>query len=444
MQSYSILMPASIPFPEHWLIEALVPLGYDLTACDWPCPAVLVKSADLILLTEEPRSDLPALPVQKLEPELMAQILACNEACLPRLVQLIERCLRDEDYRKIEASEQRYRLVAEQTGQMVYDWDMVSGQIHWAGSIERITGFDPVSYQEVDIDRWEALIFVDDRPATMKTLEQAAQSDEPFSMEYRHQRRDGSFVWVEDNGTFLKDQHGNPIRMLGSMKDISERRRASEALELAVQEREILLQEIHHRVKNNFQVIISLLNLQLRKLKDLDAVSHLLEARNRIRSLALVHEKLYQQDNVAEIDLPDYLRLLAKELYTARVPDSPSVQLELELDSLHVEVEQAIPCGLLVNELLTNAFKYAFTPDWQDPAKVSLLLKTEGENILLVVSDNGQGIPSDIHPDASQTLGLQLVRQLVRQLDGHYLLRGEQGTRWEIRFRRADRWKIHR
>lgn len=436
MRQYFILMPASDSLPGDWLATALAPLGYDLTLCDWPCPEALTTSSDLLILAEliPVEIDLPLMPVLPLAPFLVEQIMARDLGCLPRLVQLIERRLRAEAHHFIEASEQRYRLVAEQTGQMVYDWDMQSGRIHWAGAIEQITGFHAVSYQDVDIERWEALIHPDDRPETMATLDKAVQAEGRFSMEYRHQRRDGSYVWVEDNGIFLLNEQGAAYRMLGSMKDVSERRRASLALEQALHEREILLQEIHHRVKNNFQVIISLLNLQLRKLKDLNAVSHLFEARNRIRSLALVHEKLYQQDNVAEIDLPDYLTLLAKELHSAGVLQAPGVRLELDLDPVHVEVEQAIPCGLLVNELLTNAFKYAFAPDWEGQGRVSLTVRAHAGTILLKIADNGQGIPADIDPESSQTLGLQLVRQLVRQLGGSCELSREQGTRWEIKF----------
>lgn len=338
---------------------------------------------------------------------------------------------REQSQDLIQASEQRFRIMAEQTGQMVYDWDVATGRIHWAGAIEQITGFDPEAYQDVDIHRWEAMIHAEDRPAAMKTLERAAASDGRYMVEYRHQRSDGSFVYVEDSGVFLKDERGVPYRMLGSMKDISERMRASQALQAALHEREILLQEIHHRVKNNFQVIISLLNLQIRKLPERSAAGQLIEARNRIRSLALVHEKLYQLPSMASIDLADYLTLLARELLAARGQDAVKVALLLELDPVSVQVEQAIPCGLLVNELLTNAFKYAFEPERQSPAQVTLGVHDSGERIQLIVADNGVGLPAAAD---QRSLGLQLVRQLVRQLHGQLEHEDGPGTRWLIDF----------
>lgn len=341
----------------------------------------------------------------------------------------------------IHLSEQRYRIVAEQTGQMVYDWNVTTGQIHWAGAIERITGYDGAYYQQVDIQLWEAMIHPDDRPLVMQALQQAEASDGHFSIEYRHQHKDGSYVYVEDNGVFLMDDQGSPYRMLGSMKDVSERRKSSYAIQSALQEREILLQEIHHRVKNNFQVIISLLNLQIRKHQESSAVQLLSEARNRIRSLALVHEKLYQLEQIAEIDLADYLTLLGKELHASHHPDSARIQLELQLVTIPIQVEQAIHCGLLVNELLMNAYKYAFPDGWPAQARIRLSaqLGLAGQ-IILGVSDNGIGIPEPLRPAldtlkpaaGSQTLGLQLVSQLTRQLQGKLQLNVEEGSHWQL------------
>lgn len=334
----------------------------------------------------------------------------------------------------IEQSEQRYRIVAEQTGHMVYDWDVHSGKIHWAGAIEQITGSDPLSYQHVDIARWEKLIHEADRQAAMQALDTAAAGEGRYVIEYRLERSDGSFVWVEDNGIFLKNSAGEPERMLGSMKDISERRSTSAQIEKALYERGILLQEIHHRVKNNFQVILSLLNLQLRKLQNPVASTHLIEARNRIRSMALVHDKLYEFSDVSAIDGADYLTQLTQELYTSFLPEIGGVQLIRRLHPVMLPVEQAIPCGLLVNELLTNAFKYAFPEAIPAEAWIEVSLQAEGQQICLTVADNGRGLPAEICPETASSLGLQLLRGLIRQLNARFCLDRTGGTRWELRF----------
>lgn len=338
----------------------------------------------------------------------------------------------------LQDSEERYRIIAEQTGQMLYDWDVPSGKIYWAGSIEQITGFSEADYQRVNIERWETLLHPEDRNMAMAALDQAAASAEgSYSLEYRLQRSDQSYVYVEDNGIFLKNTAGEAYRMLGTMKDVSERRAASEQLHKALEERGILLQEIHHRVKNNFQIMISLLNLQVRKLKDSPAHLPLIEARDRIRSMALVHDQLYRLDDMSRINMRDYLKDLAKDLqrFSTHVP----VQLKLALEPVQLDMQQAIPCGLLVNELLTNAFKYAFpatvTQSSQD-AWVKVGLRQAGDRIVLQVADSGVGLPAEIDPEQQSTLGLQLVRGLMQQLKAGYTLSRVAGTDWQISFDR--------
>jgi len=333
----------------------------------------------------------------------------------------------------LQISEQRYRIVAEQTGQVLYDWDVTSGQISWVGSIEAMTGFSYEAYQAVDIQRWESMIHPEDRTYAMEALQEAEASDGRYSIEYRLQRQDLSYFYVEDNGVFLKNQAGIAYRMLGTMKDVSERRQANARLHSALQEREILLQEIHHRVKNNFQIMSSLLNLQARKLSEPEAQKQLLEARDRIRSMALVHDRLYRLANMADIDMADYLSALVKELH--RFSFASQVELRLALEPVRLDVEQAIPCGLLVNELLTNAFKYAF-PSENNPlaAWIQVGLSQREHEICLMVHDSGIGLPESVDLEAHQTLGLQLIKSLAQQLQARFVLERSQGTRWEIVF----------
>jgi two-component system, sensor histidine kinase PdtaS len=330
---------------------------------------------------------------------------------------------------KIQDSEKRYRIVAEQTGQMIYDWDVSTGEIEWVGAIESITGFDPVGYQDVNIEVWESMIHEDERAETLAVLDQAARADGHFSMEYRIRRKDDSYIWVEDTGLFLKDETGMVIRMLGSMKNISRRRRGDALLQSAFNEREILLQEIHHRVKNNFQIMISLLNMQIRRAQFTEVEYSLKDVRRRLRSMLLVHEELYDQGSSAIVNFSDYLNVLSHELYSQHL-GAIQVQLELALQPLVLRMEQAVPCGLIANELLTNAFKYAFA-QMNSEAFISLRLLAEAGDILLEISDNGQGLPQNIQ----YGLGLHLVERLARQLEGTCsLLTQDQGVTWLLRF----------
>ncbi len=330
---------------------------------------------------------------------------------------------------EIQDREKRYRIVAEQTGQMIYDWDVTNGEIEWVGAIERITGFGTSAYQDVNIEVWESMIHEAERAATLAVLDQAARADGHFSMEYRLQRKDGSFVWVEDTGLFLKDETGTVVRMLGSMKDNSRRRANAELLQSAFNEREILLQEIHHRVKNNFQIMISLLNMQIRRTPFVQVGESLKDVRSRLHSMLLVHEKLYNQGFTATVHFGEYLQVLSRELYAQHAGTVP-VQLELELQPLVLRMDQAMPCGLIANELLTNAFKYAF-PQTGGRDCITLRLSEERGEAQLDVLDNGQGLPREFR----QGLGLHLVDRLARQLDGACeLVERPDGTHWVLRF----------
>lgn len=330
---------------------------------------------------------------------------------------------------EIQDSEKRYRIVAEQTGQMIYDWDVSSGEIEWVGAIERITGFDSAAYQAVNIEVWESMIHPAERASTVAVLDHAAKTDGHFSMEYRLQCKDGSFVWVEDTGLFLMDATGRVVRMLGSMKDISRRRINAELLQSAFNEREILLQEIHHRVKNNFQIMISLLNMQIRRTPFLQVGESLKDVRSRLHSMLLVHEKLYNQGVSATVHFGEYLQVLSHELYAQHAGAVP-VQLELALQPLVLRMDQAMPCGLIANELLTNAFKYAF-PETGEQDCITLRLVAEAGQAQLDIVDNGQGFPAEFR----QGLGLHLVDRLARQLDGACAqLERSQGTHWVLRF----------
>lgn len=245
--------------------------------------------------------------------------------------------------------------------------------------------------------------------------------------------RAGQVLWTSMSTSPIHDVKGDYSGAMALVTDITERKRNEEQIQQALHEREILLREIHHRVKNNFQVVISLLNLQARKLSDRQAIEPLIETRNRIRSMALLHERIYQSNSLVDVDFSEYLQFLTRELYLPG-PQQQATQLSFQLAPVLLTIDQAIPCGLLVNELLTNAFKYAFPPDWQAERKVEILLQKTQDTILLQIQDNGIGFPEDLQAEPPRSLGLQLIQQLIRQLDGDYELLSQGGTCWKIRF----------
>ena len=215
--------------------------------------------------------------------------------------------------------------------------------------------------------------------------------------------------------------------MLSMGQDISGRKQAESKVRQSLKEKEILLREVHHRVKNNLQIIVSLLNLQAKKIMNEEALNQCNEAKRRIYSMALVHEKLYQSEDLASIEFGNYIRTISSEL----TREMESITLEQDLDKVYLGIDIAIPCGLIINELITNAVKHAF-PDGR--GTISIMLKVEKNEYRLTVRDDGIGLSIDIDVAATDSLGLQLVNILTEQIDGRLEVEREGGTAFTITF----------
>ena len=214
-----------------------------------------------------------------------------------------------------------------------------------------------------------------------------------------------------------------------------------ERLKRSIKEKEILIKEVHHRVKNNMQIIYSLLNLQSRRIKDKNILKMLQESQNRVRSMALLHEKLYQSKDLAMIEFGDYIRKLVYSLFHTYAVSSDSITLKINAENIYMDINTAIPCGLIINELVSNSLKHAFPEDkgWSEKgeAKGQIYIKLTSHkknNFTLIIRDNGVGFPEDLDFRSTQSLGLQLVNTLVKQLEGSIKLRQKDGTSFKIEF----------
>ncbi len=212
-----------------------------------------------------------------------------------------------------------------------------------------------------------------------------------------------------------------------------ERLRAEAGIRSSLREKEVLLQEIHHRVKNNLQVISSLLSLQSRAVTDPQALEVLRDSQNRVRTMALVHEKLYQSADLALIDLGDYAQGLVQQLWRSYSTGPGQVNLQLDLESHRIGIDTALSCGLILNELVANALKHAFPNQRQGRVRVSLSAGTPGE-LILAVADDGVGMPAAIDISTSTTLGLQMVAGLVAQINGTIMIERQNGTSVRVAF----------
>ncbi|MBN2290576.1 MAG: PAS domain S-box protein [Candidatus Glassbacteria bacterium] len=249
-------------------------------------------------------------------------------------------------------------------------------------------------------------------------------------------RRDGSELWTINSVSPIFDRQGRYLGSLGMLTDITERKKAEEQIRSSLREKEALLQEIYHRVKNNLQVISSLLNLKSRTIKGRKEAGVFEDCQHFVKAMTIIHEKLYHTEDLTKINYREYITDIVKDLVQAYYPSRPGrIALEFDLDDIYLGINSAIPCGLVLNELISNSLKHAFPKGRKGEIKVSLHA-TGDQDIELVVSDNGIGMPKGRDSGRMESIGLLLVTGLVEnQLQGEIEFSGKGGTEVRITFR---------
>jgi two-component sensor histidine kinase len=228
-------------------------------------------------------------------------------------------------------------------------------------------------------------------------------------------------------------------RSVALQREISEHKEARSELASSLMEKELLLKEVHHRVKNNMQVISSLLNMQADAQDDVVLVSLLGESQQRIKSMSLIHESLYQSDNLLEINFEDYIRTLATGLCRFYSISGVEVQLEVLVDQVALELDTAVPCGLIINELISNALKHGFKAGQARAAVIDVQFVKDRDWYRLKISDNGCGLPQDFDPKQSGSMGMEIVDILTQQLEGRLSFQSMDGAQFIIEFPAVER-----
>ncbi|MDI6644216.1 MAG: histidine kinase dimerization/phosphoacceptor domain -containing protein [Methanobacteriaceae archaeon] len=270
-----------------------------------------------------------------------------------------------------------------------------------------------------------------DRMGIMETIKRVCETGKPelFPMSFYEDNRISGYR----ESYIYKLKSGEIVVVYD---DLTSQKKAQEQIKKSLEEKEMLLKEIYHRVKNNLMVISSLLRLQSHHITDKEALGIFKESENRAKSMALIHERLYRSTDLKKIDFGDYIRTLTMDLYHTYVPDPDQIQLKVEVENLKLDINTAIPLGLIVNELVSNSMKHAFPGD----AKGSILVRFTQDNDMfkLMVSDDGVGMPDGFDFQKSKSLGLHLVNSLSDQIDAELKMENRLGTTFYVIFKEKE------
>jgi len=261
--------------------------------------------------------------------------------------------------------------------------------------------------------------------------------------EIKMMKFDKTPFYAQLESTAVQSEDENTIKLRTAITDITDRKMLDQQLQASLKEKEVLLQEVHHRVKNNMQVIISMINLQCAKIQDNQICNELNKTVDRINSMALVHNQLYKSKDFLKVDINQYLNNIAENLFVSRGVDTARISLKIGKNDIALGLDSAISCGLIINELITNSLKYAFPENRKGEIRLEFVHLDDGQ-LEMRVSDDGVGVPMNFDFQDSDTLGVQIVKDIAEhQLGGTVKLDNTQGSKFFIRFKeRTDQGVI--
>jgi PAS domain S-box-containing protein len=330
----------------------------------------------------------------------------------------------------LKESEDRFRTLADNIAQFVWMADP-KGLIFWYN--KRWYDYSGTTLKEMAGSGWKKVHHPDHVDRVMQGIQRSLYNGEPWEDIMPLRGKEGEYRWFLSRALPIRDKEYNILRWFGTHTDITERLQAEEQIKKSLKEKTILLQEIHHRVKNNMQVINSLMNLQAAKIKDKEFKGYFNEAINRVNAIAMIHNILYNTNSVSKIFLKDYFERLIDNLN--KIYDVSRINISIKTNPCCLGMNQAIPCGLIINELISNALKHAFPNHRIGNIQIDVFENNSG-HLVMVVSDNGVGLPDDLDIYNNGTLGLNLVSRLAEhQLGGKFSVsRNQQGTSFRTEF----------
>lgn len=337
---------------------------------------------------------------------------------------------------RLRRSERKFRNVLNHSQDVIYQINIGAHKYDYMStSVEDMLGYNTKTVMEGgpsfildkthpgDVSRMEEKIDELDSEKVEKMLVRDS--------EFRVKKADGEYIWVNNKRSLLRDKDGNPAAVVGNVRDISDQKKQMEQLDRSLNEKKTLLAEIHHRVKNNLAIVSSLMELQ-KEGADEELKISFMDVQSRIKSIALIHEKLYETTIFSEVELSEYLRELAEMISDTYRTAHRQIDITFDLEEVTVDMTQAVPVGLICNELLNNCFKHAFKNTRE--GEIYIATKTcEGE-IEVRISDNGDGLPASFDLNNAQSLGVTLINILTEQVDGEMKVDRQKYTQFRLTF----------
>ncbi|MDR3668301.1 MAG: PAS domain S-box protein [Ignavibacteriaceae bacterium] len=336
-------------------------------------------------------------------------------------------------------NEERFRTLADNILQLTWMTDE-SGYIFWYN--KRWYDYTGTTFEEMQGWGWEKVHHPDHIDRVMKIWTGALKEGKPWEDIFPLRSKNGEYGWFLSRAMPIRDDNGKILRWFGTNTDITERMKYEDALKEAYEnieerfkEKEVLLRELYHRTKNNMQVVSSLLGLKGERVVENETKEILVDIGNRIQAIALVHEKLYQSKNLSRIDMKEYITDLANLFLESYNSTERHVKLKLDLESISVLIDTAIPCGQIIAELISNSLKHAFP--FKNDGEIFIHLSRNRDNLIkLIISDNGVGISDYTEETGKDTLGMKLFRNLAEdQLRGDISFNMKKGVSWTVRFK---------
>ncbi len=352
--------------------------------------------------------------------------------------QLVELKQAQAEIRRVEQVNEELRLLETVLDIVLagyWDWDIINDREYMSPGLKRMFGYHNQELSNTT-SAWKELVIPDDWEKVKTSFLNHINShgDVPFFVEIRCRHRDGSLIWAICSGKVISwDKDQNPLRVIGCHLNITNQKQAEENLTKSLYEKETLLKEIHHRVKNNLLVVSSLLSWQGEDVHDTKLLQILTDSQQRIKAMALIHEKLYGSLDLSHINFGDYLESLTQEIISVMRKPTINIKLNYDLDPILLNIETATPCGLIFNELVANCMEHAF-PSQQSGQLFVSLKQGPQQRITLTVKDDGIGLPTDLDIQQTTSLGWQLICLLTDQLEGELVVNRKSGTQVVITF----------